>query len=528
VVRTKNAGSSRICRVTLFAILASSLVFLALADPPPSVESPPPTLHAETRVVQIEVVVTDPRGKPAAGLKKEDFSLSDDGKPRKIDIFTVNGGESDGSSGVQTESPSGQPSKPLPSNVFTNRNPGLPDLPGHSTVILIDEANAWFENVAWAGQGVVGLMNKVKPDEKIAVYVIARKLGLVLLQDYTTDRESLLKNLGRYVPRGTSPCMVAPGAPCHSGQDKGMQEDRDAAAIAREKEFMVREDSENARLSLQTLADQLALVPGRKSVFWLTQGFPPKLMREPAWDKTITALNEANVAVNTVDTNEQSGFLRLEGSGGILTMERVAVQTGGNAYSGRNDIDFAMAEGIDASRASYTLAFYLAGEDRNNKFHNLKVIVGHPGLRLYYRQGYYAGDDELPAHDRAKGYLEANLLNQANSTGVGITAHVDKTHGALSIRLNLDAAKLSLREVPGGWTGKVEEVFVERNDSGDTLAKVSDTKEFEVTHADRARYDANGVSWTQTFPLTQGAVTIAVVVRDSATGRVGSLTIPLN
>ena len=41
---------------------------------------------------------------------------------------------------------------------------------------------------------------KFQPDERIALYVIVRKQGLILLQDYTTDREQILKRLRDHSP----------------------------------------------------------------------------------------------------------------------------------------------------------------------------------------------------------------------------------------------------------------------------------------------------------------------------------------
>lgn len=47
----------------------------------------------EVRVVDIDVVVTDARGRPITGLKREDFELLEDGKPVQIRYFTpVSGG----------------------------------------------------------------------------------------------------------------------------------------------------------------------------------------------------------------------------------------------------------------------------------------------------------------------------------------------------------------------------------------------------------------------------------------------------
>ena len=68
---------------------------------------------------------------------------------------------------------------------------------------------------------------------------------------------------------------------------------------------------------------------------------------------------------------------------------------------------------------------------------------------------------------------------------------------------------------------------MEVNESGNTLSKVSDTKEVEVTLANRANFDSQGVAWPLSVPLMPGATKMTIVVRDSATGHVGSLTVPL-
>jgi hypothetical protein len=43
-------------------------------------------------------------------------------------------------------------------------------------------------------------------------------------------------------------------------------------------------------------------------------------------------------------------------------------------------ISAALAEGIEAARASYKLGFYLADKERDGKFHRLSVITDQPGM----------------------------------------------------------------------------------------------------------------------------------------------------
>lgn len=521
---------SILLRIPLAAFSASFLL-RALADPPPA-----PTLHAETRVVQIDVVVTDSHGKPVANLTKQDFAVTDEGKPRAIDIFSINRGQV---ANTQPAAPSdaAAPAAHLPPNTFSNRNPGPPDVPGHSTVIVLDQVNAFLEDAAYARDQVMSLTKKLPPDERIALYVIARKEGLVLLQDYTTDRASLIKRLKAYEPRGLMPSTPPPPSiSIKSGQNAGPGAGTAAAVAAfstqggdqpvapglppgrtslEDKLQQWYENARSARLSLQAFAEQLALVPGRKSVYWVTQAFPSWVMKEkrmgspppmekPAWDKTITALNEANVALNTVDSR---GTFRggNPNEGTLDTMQEVADRTGGKAYFRRNDLDTAIEQGIEASRATYTLGFYLTDTDRDDKFHKLKVQADRAGLQLFYRQGYYAGKDKPPGGD-----LESALLNPIDSPEVGITARIDSIlPGKLNLRLNLDPATVS--------AGTIEELFVELNDSGETLSKLTETRES----------GSGGVTWLQSMPLAEGARKIKVVVRDTKTGHVGSLTVPL-
>lgn len=468
-------------------------------------------LHADTRVVQIDVVVTDSHGKPVTDLAKQDFTVTDNGKLRSIDIFSVNHG--------QSEPSLAPPAKPLPPGVFSNRKPGPPNLPGHATVIVLDQLNIAhdpsrtpFQTAADAQLQVTSLMSKLSPDERIALYVTAKDEGLVLLQDYTNDRALLLQRLKNYIPRGMrTPPQTAPDKAGAVGSPR-----RDPNAVpARETEMLAEDASNGTRLTLQALAEHLALLPGRKNVFLVRGSGPPLLMHgmaQQAWDKTVDALNEANVAVNT-------------------WQGELADRTGGQSWHESYDLDATMAQEIAASRTVYTLAFYLPDSERDNIFHALKVKADHPGLQLYYRQGYYAGDTDLPPEKSTKGDLEASLLNQVDAKGVGITARLDSVpgtpRGTLNIRLNLDPVTLSLKQQNSGWLGQIDETFIELNETGATLSKISDTKQFEVAGGNRAHFDAQGVTWPMSIPLLPGATKITIVVRDSNTGHVGSLTVPL-
>lgn len=110
-----------------------------------------PVLRAETRVVQIDVVATDSHHQPIANLTKRDFLLTDNGKARPIDIFSSNAGER----GADTSAPAAAPISLTGPTLLTNRNPGPPKAPAHSTVIVLDQVNAFFEDAADARRSVL-------------------------------------------------------------------------------------------------------------------------------------------------------------------------------------------------------------------------------------------------------------------------------------------------------------------------------------------------------------------------------------
>lgn len=475
-------------------------------------------LRTETRVVQVDVTVRGSGGKPVEDLKQSDFTILDNGKPRPFTIFNVNRAASDGAA----PQPEALPERPaLPPNTFTNI--GAPPAPsgGHSTIILLDGVNGWFESFVWGSQGIQGLTRKLPPDERIALYVLTKFDGLLQVVDFTTDRERVRKAAASFRPRAmeAAPAGMGPGP-----DGNGMIENDRIAGV--EREYFMRRGSESVRESFNALSERLRALPGRKSVFWITEGFPPTQMRDSnAWDKTFTALNDANIAVNTVDADGIGGPRRLWGPGGILSMREVSQRTGGEAFYHRNDLDAALAEGINDSRSSYTLGFYLTELD--GKYHELKVLVKRPGLDLNYRRGYLAETDAMRDLAGRKSELDSALLNPLDLTGLGMVANVEEKAGNLTLHLRLDPKALTVAESAGLWKGQVEELFIERNLAGDRVARVSQTSTFSVGAKGKAAYDRSGPTLTHTFRRAAGAVKLVIVVRDSASGRTGSLTVPL-
>ena len=118
-----------------------SLVCLAGAQAPSTLTSssadtkinPQVVLRAETRLVQLNVIVQNKRGQPIEDLEQKDFTLLDNGKPQMIALFSkesaMTPGTPDSTSGAGTSDAKNEPAP----NVFGNRLRHGEERPGSVT-----------------------------------------------------------------------------------------------------------------------------------------------------------------------------------------------------------------------------------------------------------------------------------------------------------------------------------------------------------------------------------------------------------
>src|SRR5262245_58588654 len=73
--------------ITALLIVDSGLV--AAQDRRPQDNRPPLTIRMDTDLVAIDVTATDTNGNYIRDLREDEFQLFEDGKPRKIEFFTM-------------------------------------------------------------------------------------------------------------------------------------------------------------------------------------------------------------------------------------------------------------------------------------------------------------------------------------------------------------------------------------------------------------------------------------------------------
>src|SRR5579884_669810 len=395
-------------------------ILLAAQTPPAQApaNSPPQSapLKVTTRLVEVNVLVHDHHGNPIGDLTKDDFEITDEGKPQSISVFTL-----DRMSGNGTTAQGGTKSPIIPANVVTNRPNTIATGPTSVTVLLLDLYNTKITDQMATRKQIVKFLRQIRPEDRVAVYLL-KGTGFSIVHDFTNNSETLLAALAKVLPGFSSQLDASEFDAANTGNDDvDTVIDTSNTVTAN---FFLRVRALNTCLAFKALATHLAGVPGRKNVVWLSGGFPiafgfgdpqdsadQALLggRGAAADRELfadyiedasRAMNTANVAVYPVDARGLLGLPFVDASKQIKvnprthqipnnlmhvdqrnmdTMNYIADLTGGKAFYNTNDIEGAIRKAIDDSQVTYTLGYYVPDENWDNKFHKIKVKVKRSG-----------------------------------------------------------------------------------------------------------------------------------------------------
>ena len=100
-----------------------------------------PTFRVATRLIQVNVIVTNHKGEPVTGLTKDQFTVFDQGRAQKIAFFTEQ---------TNQPRPAAQLTTVMDPHVFSNRPEETAGAPGSVTVVLFDALNTNLEDSAFA------------------------------------------------------------------------------------------------------------------------------------------------------------------------------------------------------------------------------------------------------------------------------------------------------------------------------------------------------------------------------------------
>lgn len=496
----------------------------------PAPTAPTSTLKVNSRLVLVDVTVTDAQGKPVHGLTRPEFQILDNNRPQKISTFEEH---------VDVPKAAYKPATTGPGNYS---NDVLIHPPPVLNVILIDTNTLDMAPQIYLYDQLNRFIDELPPNQPLAIY---HRWGdyTLLLQDFTADRELLHKAVRKAIPR-----LRIPGHATYSDID-----------------------------TLKQILSYVRTLPQRKNVLWFNGGSNAFLRPPPSDDSNLETegerqfinqlrdvydeLEAARVSLYPIDARGMANLgpdpdqnrARFEQHSVSSDM---AQATGGKAYYNDNGLRQIAAQVITNDASYYTLTYSPDNLRLDNKWHKIRVKVEGHSYDLSYRQGYF--DDEV--NGRAKpSKRESRTLLHAD----GKTQSVPDNQNEPII---FQARILPSKDMPTAMVGQKPNpperaprhgettytvhytiplsVFVRGTDGRKSTLQVgaavmafdqyggrkgwlSQTLHlsFDGSRSSNSRAQ---IAFDQSVNLPRGSDTLFLVLWDASTGRMGSMQVPVS
>ncbi|MBB5061721.1 VWA domain-containing protein [Granulicella mallensis] len=360
---------------------------------------PHPGNTSSLQPVAVDVVVQDPNGHPVHGLTKENFQLLESKTPQQLRLFEEH----------VASAPQGRALEfgKMPPGTFTNYTP----VPPHGTlnILLLDALNTPTKDLPLLRTQLQQYVKNVAPGTHIAILGLANHL--TILQGFTSDPETLKDAVEhKLIPRAA----ILLDHPMENAVNQGMEQ-----TATNLQEFEAEQKSLQMRLHPQytldafnQLAHYLAGFPGRKNLIWFSGAFPLDLFPDPTRKNTAAGteldskelhetadlLTQAQVAVYPVAISAPTPGSTP--SADRTAMNHLADSTGGRVFENTNGLFDTVSKIMAAGSDYYTLAYIPSNPKGQGEHRDIRVsLAGAPasqGLKLSYRQGYYADDPNQP------------------------------------------------------------------------------------------------------------------------------------
>ncbi len=513
---------------------------------------------SQATLIEVPVVVTDKSGAHIHQLTKSDFKILEDGKPQSIASFEEITPATDRLT-LRADAP----------GTFSNLHLEVQQ-PHSVTVIVLDMVNTPFLNQAnGRAQLIKYLADHLDSTQVLGLMVIGSK-GLTVLSRLSTDPGALIAALKK-VSGEVSPMegfrVEAQAAAATGEEPSGLLGplSRKASPEAAFRRFL-RVDAVEATYqqgrSIETtlqaflsLAWSLSGVPGRKSVVWLTGGFPFYLdsftsvpgdnASRVLYERAMKALNDAQISIYPVDVrgllNDPAYFASNAGptpagdatsflqDSTLNSLKNFAKMTGGRAYYGSNDLAGAIKHAAEDSSSYYLLSYYLNTHNSKPGWRKLQVVVSRPGAEVAARAGFLATNASLNPEATHKADVEFALSSPFDSTGIAVAEQwqgisPDGSKRKIGFALSVRAEGL----IDEADKNRFDLEFVARATKKGTIADtVGQTIKGTLSPNALAQIKADGIFYRNSFDLAPGEYQVRFVVRDNLSGKIGSVIVPL-
>jgi VWFA-related protein len=560
------------------ALFWLSLAAAAQQAPPPSPPPSPPLLRITVTLVQVDAVVTDSHGRRVPNLEASDFELLQDGVPQQISYFSYVPAPEP--LPAPPPVPKGQQAPRLAPEPITaaqvRRTIALVvddlALSFDSVVRVRDALRKFVEQEMQPGDlvavvrtgGGVALLEQFTTDQRLLLEAIdllkwrfAGRVGLGAIQTMPGSEPvevqrspqmldygytlSALGSLGtleqvvhgmRQLPGRKSVVMLSDSLRVDPEIGSAIERLTDLANRSNVSIYTIDPRGLQAGMTAAEIADASESVPGPPRPLPGNRGAPDPNRPDPSWSDPGRTAPDSD---NPVSFPLPPGAAPLESAGGLADL---AKGTGGLFYANRNDI-----AGCIRDAAADQFGYYLLGytprqgtfdrDPEKARFHRVTVRLRRPGLRVRWKNGFNGVADELTLTEKTQKSREEQLAEALASpfaaTGIKVRLTslftIAKSSGpCVYSLLHFDANGLDfIRDEKGAWRATVDILSNSYRGLKQTVIQRERVQEIALGDEQYQQALREGFLLGFTDVMKEpGMFLLRVVVRDHATGRIGS------
>ncbi|HWB85526.1 MAG TPA: VWA domain-containing protein [Bryobacteraceae bacterium] len=537
----------RTCSLLLF------LVFAAAAQQRPPAQAAVPSapnvkFSANSNLVIVDVTVKDKAGKPIEGLKQNDFTVLEDGKPQNVSVFEF-----------QRLSLDVKPPEPPPSLADVNALPEKPrtvietESPGqvqyHDKRLLVlyfDFSSMEIPEQLRAQQaGEKFIDTQISKADLVAILLYSSQLQV--LTDFTDNRDQL-KDIIQSLPIGD---MSDVAGVADTGDDNG--EDTGAAFVADETEFNIFNTNEKLE-AIEDAVRKLSSLPEKKALIFFSSGISRSgLDNDAQLEATINAATKANVTIFPIDARglmadppgggASKGSSRGSGifSGSVQNAQRQAINdsqdtlnslaadTGGKMFIDSNDLSLGIVAAQQEYRSYYILGYYSSNNAQDGRYRRITVKLNNKlEAKLEHRQGYYASKVWGKFNSAEKELQLDEAMNAADPiTDLPIAVEIDyfrvtPTAYFVPVSVKVPGSVIELAKKRGASETEFDFIGQIQDERKQVVGNVSDFIKVKLDTEDAARLSRRNFLYDAGFTLEPGKYRMKFLVRENQTGKMGT------
>lgn len=549
-------------------IVAAAGLFGQTPTPTPKQQDDSDVVKISTNLIQVDVTVTDGKGKIVTDLKPEDFEIYENGHKQKITNFSF-------VSSVRetTEKPAAvdKAAIPLPPSQLR------PEKIRRTVALVVDDLSLSFESAYQARRALKKFVDEQMQDGDL-IAIIRTGAGIGALQQFTSDKRILYAAIDKvkWNPLGSG--GISAFAPIESSPDTSLQATTDptptpdntpasTGAGQSLEDFRSSVFATGTLGALKYIVTGMSQLPGRKSVILFSDGFKMFEQDESGFKEEgrvleflrqlVDTANRSSVVFYTVDARglQTLGFTAADAISDtspdamnkaaqsrrdqlLDTQEGLsflAEETGGFAVKNSNDLSGGVRRVLDDQ--SYYLLAYEPDSDTfdpaKRKYNKLEVKVLRKGTSARYRSGFFNVADKdtakTPPETTPVAQLENALVSPFAVSGINLRLNAlfgsDAANGPfVRSLLHIDASDLKFTDQTDGTKKAILEVLaMSFGDNGEPVDRIAKTYTLTLKADSFQRLIADGFIYQFVFPVkTSGAYQYRVAIRDAQGGKVGS------